>query len=160
MRGRENGLTLVEILIALTIGVMFMAMLVPAIQLMMRLAPRQANELAVEHDLDLARRWLIRDGQVSRSFTTLPRPGYGWFEWSDHTGRSPVKYQVTYYHDDASLIREERRDGTVESTFIVARNILTWDDVEFEAGAGVIIVEITSTAGKVSRSAEIIIARR
>jgi type II secretory pathway pseudopilin PulG len=162
MRRREKGLTLIEIVIAMTIGTMVVAMLIPATQLMMRLGPRVDNELAVAHDLDIARRWLIRDGQAFRSFTVLSSPGYGRFEWTDYTGDSPVRYEIIYRYDagNTSLIREERRDGVVKSTLRVARHILTEEDVRFVVMDDVVRVEITSTAGNVSRSANIIVARR
>ena len=162
MRGRERGLTLIEIVIAMTIGAMVVAIMVPATQVMMQLAPRMNNELAVMHDLDFTRRWIIRDGQAFQSFTALPSPGYGRFEWNDYTGDLPVKYEVTYRFDadNTSLIREERRDGVVKSTLRIARNILTEEDVKFEVRDGIVSVEITSSAGKISRSAHIIVAQR
>ncbi|HAZ31945.1 MAG TPA: hypothetical protein DCY61_04540 [Dehalococcoidia bacterium] len=162
MRGREKGLTLVEIVIAMTVGAMVVALMVPATQLMMRLAPRMDNELTVMHDLDITRRWLIRDGQAFRSFTVLSSPGYGRFEWTDYTGKVPVKYMVTYSYDaeNTSLTREERRNGVVKSTLRIARNILTEGDVKFEVLDGIGSVNITSTAGNVSRSTNIIVARR
>ena len=162
MRGREKGLTLVEIVIAMTVGAMVVALMVPATQLMMRLAPRMDNEMTVMHDLDIARRWLIRDGQAFRSFTVLSSPGYGRFEWTDYTGKVPVRYMVTYSYDaeNTSLTREERRNGVVKSTLRIARNILTEGDVKFEILDGIVSVNITSTAGNVSRSTNIIVARR
>ncbi|MBT9161115.1 MAG: PulJ/GspJ family protein [Dehalococcoidia bacterium] len=162
MRGREKGLTLIEIMIAMTVGAMVIGLLVPATQMMMRLAPRLNNELVVAHDLAIAGRWLVRDTQASRSFTLMPGPGYGWFEWTDYSGSLPVAYKVTYYYDagNTSLIREERRDGVIKSALPVARNILSWADVRFEAANGTITVKITSTAGVTSRSASIIAARR
>ncbi len=114
------------------------------------------------HDLDLARRWLIRDGQAFRSFTPLPSPGYGRFEWNDYTGDSPVKFEVTWFYDadNTSLMRREERDGVVKSTLRVARNVLTEGNVKFEVRDGIVNVEIISTAGKISRSANIIVAQR
>jgi len=162
MRGREKGLTLIEIVIAMTIGAMVVAIMVPATQMMMRLAPRTNNELAVMHDLDLARRWLIRDGQAFRSFTALPSPEFGRFEWNDYSGALPVRFDVTYFFDagNTSLIREERRDGVVKSTLRVARNVLTEKDVKLKVSEGIVRVEITSTAGHISRTADIIVAQR
>ena len=162
MRGREKGLTLVEIVIVMTIGAMVVALMVPAIQLIVRLGPRLDNELAVVNDLDIARRWLIRDGQAFRSFTVLSSPGYGRFEWTDYTGELPVKYTVTYSYDaeNTSLTREERRNGVVKSTLRIARNILTEGDVKFEVRDGIVSVNITSTVGNVSRSANVIVASR
>lgn len=162
MRRCEKGLSLVEILIAMTIGAMVVALMVPATQLIMRLGPRLDNELAVLHDLDITRRWLIRDGQAFHSFTVLASPGYGRFEWTDYTGELPVKYTVTYSYDaeNTSLTRKERRNGVAKSTLRIARNILTEGDVRFEIRDGIVSVNITSTAGNVSRSANIIVARR
>jgi type II secretory pathway component PulJ len=162
MRGREKGLTLIEIVIAMTIGTMVVAMLIPATQLMMRLGPRLNNELMVAHDLDIARRWLIRDGQAFRHYEMRDSPEYVWFQWYDYTGDSPVRYVITYRYDagNTSLVREERRDGVVKSTLRVARHILTEEDVRFVVMDDVVRVEITSTAGNVSRSANIIVARR
>ncbi|MBT9163135.1 MAG: hypothetical protein DDT24_00038 [Chloroflexi bacterium] len=162
MRGHEKGLTLIEIVIAMTIGAMVVAIMVPATQMMMRLGPRMDNELAVMHDLDFARRWITRDGQAFQSFAPLPSPGYGRFVWTDYIGDSPVKFEVTYLFDvgNTSLIREERRDGVVKSTLRIARNIQTEKDVKFEVPDGVVRVKITSTAGNVSRRVDIIVARR
>jgi prepilin-type N-terminal cleavage/methylation domain-containing protein len=162
MRGQERGLTLIEIVIAMTIGAMLVAILIPVTQLMMQLAPRMDNELAVMHDLDIARRWLIRDGQAFQRYEMRDSPEYVWFQWYDYTGDSPVRYVITYRYDagNTSLIREERRDGVVKSTLRVARHILTEGDVRFEVRDRIVRAEITATAGKISRSANIIVARR
>ncbi|MCL0093990.1 type II secretion system GspH family protein [Dehalococcoidia bacterium] len=162
MRGREKGLTLVEIVIAMTIGAMVIALMVPATQLMMRLAPRIDNELAVVHDLDIVRRWLIRDGQAFRHYEMRDSPEYVRFQWYDYIGELPVKYTVTYSYDaeNTSLIREERRNGVVKSTLRIARNILTEEDVKFEVRDGIVSVHITATAGNVSRSAKMLVAQR
>lgn len=162
MRGREKGLTLIEIVIAMTIGAVLVAILVPATQLMMRMAPRVDNELTVMHDLDIARRFIIRDGQAFQRYEMRDSPEYVWFQWYDYTGDLPVRFEITYRYDagDTSLIREERRDGVVTSTFRVARHILTEGDVMFAIRDGIVGLEITSTAGNISRTANIIVARR
>jgi hypothetical protein len=63
----------------MTIGARVVAMLIPAAQLMMRLAPRLDNELTVVHDLDIARRFLIRDGQAFQHYEMRDSPEYVWF---------------------------------------------------------------------------------
>jgi hypothetical protein len=58
---------------------------------MMRLAPRLDNELTVVHDLDIARRFLIRDGQAFQHYEMRDSPEYVWFQWCDYTGDLPVR---------------------------------------------------------------------
>jgi hypothetical protein len=95
--GGQKGQTLIEIVV--TLGAMLVAILIPVTQLMMQLAPRMDNELAVMHDLDIARRWLIRDGQAFQRYEMRDSPEYVWFQWYDYTGDSPVRYEITYRYD-------------------------------------------------------------
>jgi hypothetical protein len=71
---------------------------------MMRLAPRLDNELAVVHDLDIARRFLIRDGQAFQHYEMRDSPEYVWFQWCDYAGDLPVRNVV-------SVVRLHRRSS-------------------------------------------------
>ena len=146
---RQKGFTLIEAVIALAIVGFFIAVLASTIGFTMRQTPKEAGKLGVENELALARYWITRDADSAESYTPLTEPFYGSFEWQDFSGESAVTYVVTYYYDPdiQALMREEKRDGVVQSTFKVAENILQYGDVTFtwSASARKLTVNLTPT---------------
>ena len=151
MRG-EKGLTLVEVILSMVIGAMVVTVLAAAMPATLRIAPQVACKLDVEHDLEMSREWLARDAHSAESFTPLSSPAYGGFEWLDYTSGPVARYAVTYYYDpgEGSLMRLVEKDGLVESTGAVARNIPKEEDVKFTWSPEERTLVVNITAGKKS----------
>ena len=152
----EKGFTLLEIVIGLVIGTMLLTLLAAAIPTVMRISPRLANKIKVEHELQLSRQWLAHDSHSAGNFIPLAAPNYGSFAWKDYTGKKIEDWVVTYYYDSKtkSLMRRVKQNGVVKSELPVARHILNPDDVHFDwlPQSRLVVVKITSTVGSGERA--------
>ena len=167
---RQRGFTLLEIVIALAVTGIFVALLASAIGFSMRQTPKEAGKLVVENEMALARYWVTHDANCAESYTALADPQYCSFEWSDFSGEETVDYVATYYYasEIQAVMREEEQDGVVQSSFKVADNILSYDEAIFtwSAGTGTLTVDITPTieeapaVGDISRDGTIVASLR
>jgi competence protein ComGC len=153
---KENGATLVELLVAMSISVLVFGVITTALVQFMLVTRWGNSQLQISNDFQVASLWLGRDALESSSFTVGTGTEYGTLNWADSS------HQFTYSYDLAenSLIREHLEDGVVQSTLTVARHIAVQSDVVFNLSGKLITVSIASTSGEEAETVNIQFALR
>lgn len=130
---KSPGFTLLETIIALTVGTLAVTALLGTLPLILTQPVVQLDKLAVERELQYVRYWLTYDGNRAETFVVQPSPNYGYFQWRDFTGESMVIYQAYYYYNAAatSLKRELKANGVSQANYYVAKNLLTYSSASF-----------------------------
>lgn len=122
---KQKGFTLVELLIALPIGVVILGAIVSGIFLVPRGTTEVRNSAAALIDLENVAHWLNRDivmGQVVDLFPGLPPVTTLNMSWNDYTGGpgSSNAHYVYYYRSGIQLLREY---DSASNVTIAGRNL-------------------------------------
>lgn len=122
---KQKGFTLVELLVALPIGVVVLGAIISGIFLVPRGTVEVRNQAAALADLENTAHWLNRDivmGQVTNLLPGLPPVSTVTMNWNDYAGgpNSSIAHYVYYYLSGTQLLREYDGAGNVT---IAGRNL-------------------------------------
>ena len=145
---KQKGFTLVELLVALPIGVVVLGAIVSAIFVIPRGTVEVRNQTVALADLENAAHWLNQDIVVGQVVDLMPgaQPvNTVNMSWNDYTGGpgSSIAHYVYYYMSGTRLIREY--DGTNNVT-IAARN-LSYVGLSIDNGSLVTVTLTTVPSG-------------
>jgi len=160
---KQKGYTLIELLVALPIGVVVLAAIVSGIFQVVHGTIDIRSETVAQADMENAVHWLTRDVMMGQSIwrTWDPITGQGTellqdspatdnvtLTWTDCTGGlgNEHSHYVVYAHSGTELRREY---DSVDNTTIVGRNL---SDVKFSLSGDLVTVTLTSTHEKLARS--------
>ena len=146
MRLREEGMTLIEIVVVLAV----IGVLIPLLSLLMfqpvRMPTTMTASLEVQSELRYVDRWFYLDGVRANSFVLAPEPEFGTFGWHDYSVSPPQLHQVVYSFEDGELIRSELVNGAPSQTIVVASEIARYDDIGVVACPTYVRITPTVTA--------------
>ncbi|MDO8716119.1 MAG: prepilin-type N-terminal cleavage/methylation domain-containing protein [Dehalococcoidales bacterium] len=122
---KQKGFTLVELLIALPIGVVILGAIVSGVFLIPRGTAEVRDQAAALTDLENTAHWLNRDivmGQVTDLLPGLPPVSTVTMDWNDYTGgpNSSIAHYVYYYLSGTQLLREY---DSADNITIAGRNL-------------------------------------
>jgi len=163
--GDERGVTLTELLVALAIAGLITGTLVAAIYQIYQVTGWGSNELRVQHDLENAATWLLRDVQMADPTLTDASGSTLNLIWNDMYRDRNATYQVSYQVSGTNLVRTVAMDYVPVSTLAVSRYIAHPSHVVFSLSgtadiSPTLTAVITSTAGQVVKSATLRIEMR
>lgn len=163
--GDERGVTLTELLVTLAIAGLITGTLVTAIYQIYQVTGWGSNELRVQHDLENAATWLLRDVQMADPTLTDANGSTLNLMWNDMYRDRNATYQVSYQVSGTNLVRTVAMDYVPASTLAVSRYIAHPSHVVFSLSgtadiSPTLTAVITSTAGQVVKSATLRIEMR
>lgn len=150
IKRNSSGLTLVELLIALSISGLAIAAATATINQLFWLGSRNQNHMVAVRQVQNAGYWISRDGVMAQGVTMGPSSGFpltfSWTEWG--TSQTTT---VTYTLSDSVLSRQQTVDNaTITST--IARYI-TSAQAEFPTGnEKLLTVTMTAQVGTLSET--------
>jgi prepilin-type N-terminal cleavage/methylation domain-containing protein len=117
----QRGFTLVELLVVIAITGLIGGVVVGAIIQVFSVSTRNTSRMTIVKQLENAVRWITPDAQMAQSvngdLTGSDGLSLAWNEW-DGTAEN-----VTYKIENGQLERSYARNGVLQSTKVVARNI-------------------------------------
>jgi Tfp pilus assembly protein FimT len=152
----EQGATLVELLVAISISVLVFSILSTALVQFILVTRWGNSQLQVTSDIQVASLWLGRAALEAASFTPGAGTEYGTLAWAD----TSHEYRYLYDVADAALIREHYVSGVLQNTTTVARRIQNQADITFSITGDLLSVTITATSGDESETANLDFALR
>ena len=149
----QKGFTLIEILVAMAVGGMIMAVALLSIYQIVWGTARSNDQVAALTDVNYAALWLKYDLQMAQSTNLtdgdpVPQESVR-LSWNDNTGwtaENESAHSTTYTLSDTDLLRTY--DGNVK---IVGRYIAS---IGFTQNGGVVNVDITATGPGILERAE------
>lgn len=142
----QRGFTLLEMLVALAVGVMILASVVGGLFMITRGTPAIRQDLAALAAIDEAAHWLTRDvmmGLTADLVDNDPPVGQMVVSWSDFTKaaeqEATVSHSVSYTWLPGTGELQRNYDGVVT---IVGKNL---SNVEFSLNGKFVTVTLTST---------------
>ena len=153
---KEDGATLVELLVAIAISVMVFSVLSTALVQFILTTRWGNNQLQVSNDIQVAGIWLGKDALEAASFTPGSGAVYGTLNWRD----SSHQFRYSYDSGAGALVREHIENSITQSTITDARNIANQGDVSFSISGDRLTVSITATSGAESETANLVYALR
>ena len=147
-REGQRGFTLVELLVVIAITGLIGSVVVGAIYQVFAVSARNTSRMTIVKQLENAVRWITPDAQMAQSvsgdLTGADGLSLTWVE------RDLTADNVTYRIQDGQLERSYSRNGVLQGTKVVARNIdlaHTSSDTSNVLADGTIAFEITSAIG-------------
>ena len=131
---RQEGLSLVELVVALAMAALILPMLGVLIYMLQFAPDRTRSDLVAQQDLRAVGQWIATDGNRATSFVTSSDPDiYGTFSWTEYGDAATTSVEVVYSYDseETALTRTENKDGELFEHNDVARNIAVVGDVTF-----------------------------
>ncbi len=153
---KEDGVTLVEMLVAMSVGTLVLGVVTTAAVQFFLATRGGRDQLVASNDLQTTALWLGRDAAEAAAFVPGSGSVYGTLNWSDTSNQ----YRYSYSAIDGALVREHLVSSVVLSTFEVAHHVAAQGDVTFNVSGDLLTVTITSTSGGVTDSATLHIAMR
>ena len=152
----EQGTTLVEVLVTMSISVLVFSILSTALVQFMLVTRWGNDQLRITNDIQVASLWLGRDALEASGFTPGVSPVYGTLNWADSTH----EYRYSYSLADGGLVREHFENSILQSTLMVSRYIASQGDVVFNTSGQLLTVSITSTSGDETKTVNLSLAMR
>ena len=131
-RKRQRGFTLIEAIISMATVSLIVPSLAVALQFLIEIPASESATLSVSRDVNYAAEWISNDANQAEFFDPVEEgeqgygTTYGTFSWTDEAGKV---HTVTYFHANQELYRQEKVDGDVKSTFIVATGVMEYTDI-------------------------------
>jgi Tfp pilus assembly protein FimT len=148
---REEGATLVEMLVAMAISVLVFGIITSAMAQFILITRWGNNQLQISNDFQVASLWLGRDALEASSFTAGSGNIYGTLNWADNS----QQFRYSYDPIENEMDREYLVSGVVQSTITVARHIAAKNDITFNLSGMLLTVSITSSSGDEVESRDI-----
>lgn len=129
----QQGLTLLEMIISVTTLSLIMGALTASISLAVKVPVERSSRVSVDQSLQSGQQWLVRDAGSAENFTAQANPRYGILTWTDRLGLQFIRIAVTYSYNptEQTVVREQRKDGVLDTSFVVLKNIKSYEDVVF-----------------------------
>lgn len=145
------GLTLVELIVALSIAAVVLGSVGAAAYHFIRVPPEESDLLTVINDTNRALDWISDDGSMAQF--CIPGEEGGAFYWMDRTASS-ISHSVFYSLDSNTgwLVRDEYIGGTLASSLAIAFYV-SYVDFDFELQFNRVLVTVSSTLDSASRTA-------
>lgn len=144
----QRGATLVELIVALTISTIVLAVITTAIVQFYGLTRWGNAQLLLENDFQTANLWLGRDIAEAATFTPGSGLTYGTFSWPDGSNQ----YRYAYDPGAQALTREHLQGGSTVSVITAARHVAAQGDISISVSGGLVTVTLTLTEGDVSET--------
>jgi len=148
---KQKGFTLIELIVALGIGVVLLSAIVSSIFLVVHGSIDVRSRMTALADIENAAHWLTRDTIMGQSLDLLegaPPANTVNITWFDYTGGSgnETAHYAAYTHSGTELRREY---DSANNTAIVARRLT---EVGFSLDGDLMTVTLISTPERASRS--------
>ena len=135
----ESGVSLVELIVALTISSIVLAVITTAIVQFYELTRWGNARLLLDNDFQTANLWLGRDAAEANTFSPGTGLEYGTFNWADGSNA----YRYSYDPAQGALVREHLQGGSTVSTLRVARHVADQADISFSVSGQLVSVSLT-----------------
>ncbi len=160
MKERQDGYTLIELLIALAIAVLLLGMMGLVIYQTWRVTADGNNRLLVTDDLRSAGAWLIQDAQMADLNRSGVATGTLTLRWTDTYSNASTNYQSVYAVSGTELRRSYKVGTAAPVTATVARHIASPGDVQFLLSGGMFTATLTATADTVRETTQVQVTLR